>query len=108
VAVLLISRRAERVERYSREAKKRGRGEKDREKDKRAEAVGSYGRRVKSEGEDIEEKKRDIPKSSVIDQSEYPTNKSTYPAIQSRHMHPGISTDHQYSIHQRPSPEKRE
>jgi hypothetical protein len=51
-------------------------------------------------GEDIEERKRDIQKSSVIDQSEYPTNKSSYPAIQSRHMHPGISTVRQYSIYQ--------
>jgi hypothetical protein len=47
VAVLLISRRSKRVGRYSREAKKRGKGKKDREKDKRTEQVRSVGRRSK-------------------------------------------------------------
>jgi hypothetical protein len=45
-------------------------------------------------------REKDIQKSSVIDQSEYPTNKSSYPANQSQHMHPGISTVLQCSIDQ--------
>jgi len=46
------------------------------------------------------ERKRDIQKSSVADQSEYPINKSSYPAIQSQHMHPGIWIVPQYSNYQ--------
>jgi len=46
------------------------------------------------------ERKRDIQKSSVADQSEYPIDKSSYPAIQLQHMHPGIWTGPQRSVHQ--------
>lgn len=53
------------------------------------------------EGENVEERERDIQKSSAIDQSEYPTNKSTYPVIQSQHTLRAISTGLQYSVRQR-------
>jgi hypothetical protein len=45
-------------------------------------------------------REKDIQRFSVIDQSEYPTDKSSYPAIQLQYMHPGISTVRQYSIYQ--------
>jgi hypothetical protein len=54
--------------------------------------------KVERDAAERKRKRKDVQKSSTVDQSEYPTDKSSYPVIQSQQMHQAISTDHQYSV----------